>query len=61
MVPRHSLRFPVNAFLGYGKAARFIDYMAEDGIVGTYNGSQAREVLYTVEQWEEMKGERQEV
>src|SRR5262249_7117767 len=43
--------------IGYGRAARLIDYMAEDGIVGTYNGSQAREVLLTVEQWEEMCGE----
>jgi DNA segregation ATPase FtsK/SpoIIIE-like protein len=41
--------------IGYGKAARFIDYMAEDGIVGHYNGSQAREVLITLEQWEEMR------
>jgi S-DNA-T family DNA segregation ATPase FtsK/SpoIIIE len=32
-----------------------IDFMAEDGIVGGYNGSNAREVLYTPEQWEEMK------
>ena len=38
--------------VGYGRAARLIDYMAEDGIVGDYNGSQAREVLYTLEQWE---------
>ncbi len=37
--------------IGYGRAARLIDYMAEDGIVGDYNGSQAREVLYTPEQW----------
>jgi S-DNA-T family DNA segregation ATPase FtsK/SpoIIIE len=29
--------------------------MAEDGIVGGYNGSNAREVLFTPEQWEEMK------
>src|SRR5262249_5672251 len=42
--------------IGYGKAARFIDYMAEDGVVGHYNGSQAREVLITMEQWEEMRG-----
>lgn len=38
--------------IGYGRAARLIDYMAEDGIVGEYNGSQAREVLYTPEAWE---------
>ncbi len=42
--------------IGYGRGARLIDFMAEDGIVGPYNGSQAREVLITVEQWEEMAG-----
>jgi len=42
--------------IGYGRAARLIDYMAEDGIVGPYNGSQAREVLMTLEQWERMRG-----
>jgi S-DNA-T family DNA segregation ATPase FtsK/SpoIIIE len=41
--------------IGYGRAARLIDYMAEDGIVGSYNGSNAREVLFTPEQWEQMK------
>jgi S-DNA-T family DNA segregation ATPase FtsK/SpoIIIE len=44
--------------IGYGRAARLIDYMAEDGIVGAYKGSNAREVLYTPEQWAEMKGLR---
>ncbi len=43
--------------IGYGRAARLIDYMAEDGIVGPYNGSQAREVLMTVEEWEAMFGQ----
>lgn len=48
--------------VGYGRAARMIDYMAEDGIVGDYNGAQAREVLYKPEQWEEMKsGAEQEM
>ncbi|OHB81873.1 MAG: stage III sporulation protein E [Planctomycetes bacterium RBG_16_64_12] len=42
--------------IGYGRAARLIDYMAEDGIVGPYNGSQAREVLMTVDDWEQMHG-----
>ncbi|HVS34074.1 MAG TPA: DNA translocase FtsK 4TM domain-containing protein [Gemmataceae bacterium] len=37
--------------IGYGRAARLIDFMAEDGIVGGYNGSNAREVLYTAESW----------
>ncbi len=41
--------------IGYGRAARLIDFMAEDGIVGAYNGSSAREVLYTPEQWEQVK------
>lgn len=41
--------------IGYGRAARLIDFMAEDGIVGEYNGSQAREVLYTMEEWRSMK------
>jgi S-DNA-T family DNA segregation ATPase FtsK/SpoIIIE len=42
--------------IGYGRAARLIDYMAEDGIVGEYNGSQAREILLSVEDWEKMQG-----
>jgi S-DNA-T family DNA segregation ATPase FtsK/SpoIIIE len=33
--------------------------MAEDGIVGNYNGSQAREVLLTLEQWAEMNGQKE--
>src|SRR5437870_12742556 len=40
--------------IGYGRAARLIDFMAEDGIVGGYNGAHAREVLYTAERWEEL-------
>jgi S-DNA-T family DNA segregation ATPase FtsK/SpoIIIE len=41
--------------IGYGRAARLIDFMAEDGIVGAYNGSNAREVLYTPEQWSALR------
>jgi S-DNA-T family DNA segregation ATPase FtsK/SpoIIIE len=41
--------------IGYGRAARLIDFMAEDGIVGHYAGSQAREVLISGEDWERMK------
>jgi S-DNA-T family DNA segregation ATPase FtsK/SpoIIIE len=41
--------------IGYGRAARLIDFMAEDGIVGGYNGAQAREVLYSPERWEQLK------
>jgi len=43
--------------IGYGRAARLIDFMAEDGIVGPYNGSNAREVLYTPDQWNQVKQE----
>lgn len=43
--------------IGYGRAARLIDYMAEDGIVGDYNGSKARQVLYTLEEWEALKAQ----
>ncbi|HQU43180.1 MAG TPA: DNA translocase FtsK [Pirellulales bacterium] len=43
--------------IGYGRGARLIDFMAEDGIVGAYNGSQAREVLVTLEQWQQMSGQ----
>lgn len=42
--------------IGYGRAARLIDYMAEDGIVGQYNGSQAREVIISLADWERMQG-----
>jgi S-DNA-T family DNA segregation ATPase FtsK/SpoIIIE len=37
--------------VGYGRGARLIDFMAEDGVVGEYKGSQAREVLLTMEEW----------
>jgi S-DNA-T family DNA segregation ATPase FtsK/SpoIIIE len=42
--------------IGYGRSARLIDFMAEDGIVGTYNGAQARDVLISAEQWAQMRG-----
>lgn len=41
--------------IGYGKASRFIDYMAEDGLVGGYNGSNARQVLVTLDEWDARK------
>jgi S-DNA-T family DNA segregation ATPase FtsK/SpoIIIE len=43
--------------VGYGRASRMIDWMAEDGIVGAYNGSAAREVLYTPDQWASLRGQ----
>jgi S-DNA-T family DNA segregation ATPase FtsK/SpoIIIE len=41
--------------VGYGRAARMVDNMAEDGIVGSYNGSKHREVLITQAQWEDLR------
>jgi S-DNA-T family DNA segregation ATPase FtsK/SpoIIIE len=41
--------------IGYGRAARLIDFMAEDGIVGQYNGSQAREVVISIDDWHKLQ------
>jgi len=41
--------------IGYGRAARLIDFMAEDGIVGEFKSGSAREVLYTWDEWETLK------
>ncbi len=41
--------------IGYGRAARLIDFMAEDGIVGALQRQQRREVLFTPEEWEAKK------
>ena len=43
--------------VGYGRASRMIDWMAEDGIVGPHNGANAREVMYSAEEWEARKDE----
>ena len=45
--------------VGYGRGARMIDWMAEDGIVGGYNGSQAREVVMSLDDWDEAKESRE--
>ena len=42
--------------MGYGRGARLIDFMAEDGVVGAYAGSQAREVLIMIEEWAARNG-----
>lgn len=44
--------------IGYGRASRMIDWMAEDGIVGQHNGANAREVNYSVDEWEAEKENR---
>lgn len=42
--------------IGYGRAARLIDFMAEDGVVGPYNGK-IREVVMTLDQWRQRSGQ----
>ena len=37
--------------LGYGRAARLIDMMEQQGIVGAYAGSKARDILVDREKW----------
>jgi len=38
--------------IGYTRAARLVDMMAMNGLVGDYKGSKAREVLMSLEDWE---------
>ena len=40
--------------VGYARAGRIIDQMAERGIISGYQGSKPREVLITKERWEEL-------
>ncbi len=41
--------------VGYGRAARLIESMAKMGIVGGHNGSNARQILVTLEEWDARK------
>ncbi len=45
--------------IGYSRASRLIEAMANAGIVGSYKGSQAREALITPEEWQAIKAARQ--
>jgi S-DNA-T family DNA segregation ATPase FtsK/SpoIIIE len=45
--------------VGYARASRMIEMMASLGILGEYKGSQAREVIMTLEEYEQMMKERQ--
>jgi DNA segregation ATPase FtsK/SpoIIIE, S-DNA-T family len=44
--------------LGYGRAARLIDMMERDGIVGPADGSKPREVLKKKDYFQEFDAER---
>jgi S-DNA-T family DNA segregation ATPase FtsK/SpoIIIE len=41
--------------VGYSRASRLVDQMALAGILGDHKGSVAREVLITLDEWEQMK------
>ncbi len=41
--------------VGYARASRIIEMMAGAGILGEYKGSQAREVLMTLEEYEQLR------
>jgi len=41
--------------IGYGRASRLVDQMAVSGIVGEHKGSVAREILISLEDWDEMQ------
>jgi hypothetical protein len=43
---------------GYARASRLIEMMAQTGIVGDYKGSQAREAMLTLEDWDAMKAQQ---
>jgi S-DNA-T family DNA segregation ATPase FtsK/SpoIIIE len=41
--------------IGYSRAARLVDAMTKMGVLSGFNGSAAREVQITLEQWQNMK------
>jgi len=41
--------------IGYARASRIIEMMAAAGVLGEYKGSQAREVMMTLEEWERIR------
>ncbi len=42
--------------VGYTRASRLIDLMTERGVLGPHKGSKVRDILVTLEQWEELHG-----
>jgi len=43
--------------IGYARASRIIEMMAVSGVLGEYKGSQAREVLMTLEEYENVRAQ----
>jgi len=46
--------------IGYARASRVIEMMAASGILGEYKGSQAREVMMTLEEYERIRDQMDE-
>lgn len=46
--------------VGYARASRMIEQMAMLGVLGEYKGSQAREVIVTLEDWEQLRDQMQQ-
>jgi S-DNA-T family DNA segregation ATPase FtsK/SpoIIIE len=46
--------------IGYARASRIIEMMAASGILGEYKGSQAREVLMTLEEYQNLRDRESE-
>ncbi len=47
--------------IGYSRSSRLIEEMAQAGIIGDYKGSQAREVTMTLEEWEQLKAQAEQM
>ena len=45
--------------IGYGRSARLIEMMTNDGILSAHNGGKPREVLISPEEWEIRKHQKQ--
>jgi S-DNA-T family DNA segregation ATPase FtsK/SpoIIIE len=41
--------------IGYGRASRLIDQMEEAGVLGPYQGSKPRHILYSLDEWRSRK------
>lgn len=46
--------------IGYSRASRLIEQMSDAGIIGSFKGSQAREVTMTVAEWDSLKNQVEE-
>jgi S-DNA-T family DNA segregation ATPase FtsK/SpoIIIE len=46
--------------VGYARASRMIEQMAAIGVLGEYKGSQAREVMMTLEDWEQLRDQMEQ-